>query len=100
MPAHLVALVDEVLDPAGLQQYAGAVSELMSRFGGRYLFASFGPRVLEGSGPLQAVAVAEFPDADRIHAFWSAPEYVPLRELRQRSARVRIYLADAPPTPA
>ena len=98
MPAHLVALVDEVIDPAGLQQYAGGAAELMARFGGRYLFASFGPRSLEGGGAVpQAIAVAEFPDADRIQAFWHAPEYVPLRELRQRSARVRIYVADAPP---
>ena len=99
MPAYLVALVEEVLDPAGLQQYAGGVANLMLRFGGRYLFASFGPQPLEGddSAP-QVIAVSEFPDRGRIQEFWAAPDYAPLRELRQRSARVRIYLADAPPT--
>ena len=100
MPAYIVALVDEVRDPAGLQQYAGAAAQLMARFGGRYLFASFGPQALEGDAAPQAIAVSEFPDASRIQAFWRAPEYDPLRELRQRSARVRIYLADAPPSAA
>ena len=98
MPAYIVALVEEVIDPAGLQQYAGGAAELMARFGGRYLFASFGPQPLEAAGvPPQVIAVSEFPDAGQIHSFWRSAEYTPLRELRQRSARVRIYLADAPP---
>jgi uncharacterized protein (DUF1330 family) len=97
MPTYLVAIVEEVTDPEGLQRYAGGAAELMARFGGRYLFASFGPRTLEGGPPPQAIAVAEFPDAAGIEAFWNAPEYVPLRDLRHRSARVRIYAADAPP---
>ena len=98
MPAYVVAFVDEVIDPAGLQQYAAGAAELMARFGGRYLFASFGPQPLEAAGvPPQAIAVSEFAEASQIHALWHAPEYAPLRDLRQRSARVRIYLADAPP---
>ena len=97
MPAYIVALVDEVLDPSGLQQYAGGAAALMERFGGRYLVASFSPQTLEGGAAPQVIAVAEFPDAAQVQAFWRAPEYVPLRELRQRSARVHIFLADAPP---
>ena len=101
MPAYIVALVEEVRDAAGIQQYAAGAAELMARFGGRYLFASFGPRSLEGEGAVpQVIAVSEFPDAGQIEAFWRAAEYVPLRELRQRSARVRIYLADVPPSSA
>lgn len=97
MPAYLVAFVEEVIDPAGLQQYAGGAAELMARFGGRYVFASFGNRTLEGGPPPQGMAVAEFTDAAGIEAFWNAPEYVPLRDLRHRCARVRIYATDALP---
>src|SRR5688572_13412054 len=99
MPAYLVALVEEIIDPAGLQQYAGGAAQLMARFDGRYLFASFGVQVLEGGGPApQVIAVSEFPNVGKIHEFWNAPEYEPLRELRHRSAKVRIYTADVPPT--
>ena len=49
MPAYLVALVEEVVDQAGLQQYAGGAAELMARFGGHYVFASFGPQALEAA---------------------------------------------------
>ena len=98
MAAYLVAHVDEVLDPAGLQQYAGGAAALMARFGGKYLFASFGPQALEGDNAPQAIAVSQFPDAAAIRAFLSAPEYEPLRQLRHRSARVRLLLAEAAPT--
>ena len=97
MAAYLVAYVEQVLDQEGLQRYAGGAAELMARFGGRYLFASFGPRPLEGDHAPQVLAVSEFPDARSIQAFWDSPDYEPLRQLRHRSARVRILLAEAAP---
>ena len=98
MPAYVVALVEEVIDPTGLQQYAGGAAQLMAQFGGRYLFASFSVQALEGAGSSpQVIAISEFPDVGKIQAFWNAPEYEPLRQLRHKSARVRIYTADAPP---
>ena len=97
MTAYLVAYVEQVMDQDGLQRYAGGAAELMARFGGRYLFVSFAPRPLEGDAAPQVLAVSEFPDAQAIQAFWDSPDYEPLRQLRHRSGRVRILLADTAP---
>ena len=97
MPAYLVAYVDEVRDAAGLQQASEEASVLMARYGGRYLFGAFAPESLEGSPAPQAIAVAEFPSAEQFYAFWRSREYEPIRELRHRSASVRLLLAQTPP---
>ena len=96
MPAYLIAQTEALHDLAGLQQYVAQVVPLMARFGGRYIITSLATEVLEGEGATLAAAVAEFPSMDQLRAFWAAPEYAPLRELRQRSARIRLIAADVP----
>lgn len=98
MPAYLVAQVDEVRDPSGMQQYAQQASALIGQFGGRYLAASFAPEAMEAHGAPQALAVAEFPGVSEARAFLAAPAYAPLRTLRQRSATVRVLLVDGLPS--
>jgi uncharacterized protein (DUF1330 family) len=98
VPAYIVAQVEELMDMDGLQQYIQQVIPLMERFGGRYIISSFAVEVLEGDGPALAVAVSEFPSIEQLQAFWGSPDYVPLLALRNRSARVRLLAANAPPT--
>lgn len=96
MPAYLLALVDEVLDPAGLEQYVQQVIPIMAKFGGRYTVTSFAVEALEGNTSAQGAAVAEFPSLDAARGFWNSDEYAPLKEVRKRSVRVKILLADVP----
>jgi uncharacterized protein (DUF1330 family) len=98
MPAHGIVQIEEVLDPAGLQQYVEQVVPLMAQFGGRYIITSFQTEPLEGGWHPQGIAVVEFETADQLRAFWNSPEYEPLRQLRQRSVRTRIIMADTPVT--
>lgn len=98
MPAYIIAQVEEVLDPEGLQEYIGRVIPLMEQYSGHYIITSFQVEPLEGERHPLGLAVAEFPSREQIRAFWDSDEYTPLRELRQRSVRARISLADAPET--
>ena len=97
MPAYLIALPEEIHDPAGLQEYIRDVIPLMAEFGGRYIITSFAVTPLEGEISNVGAAVAEFPSMEQLRAFWDAPAYAPLRERRQRCLRVRIMALDAPP---
>ena len=92
-----MALVDEVLDGAGLQEYAAGAAALMSKFGGKYVCTSFAPEAAEGKDRPAATAIAEFPSMDELRSFWNAPEYQPLRQRRQESAKVRIIFAEGTP---
>src|SRR5688572_25930765 len=96
MPAYGFALIEEVMDQAGLQEYAGKVVELAAKFGGHYTIVSFAVTPLEGNFKPIGTAVIQFPDAQKLREFWDCAEYQPLVQLRQRSARVNIIMVDAP----
>lgn len=99
MAAFLIALVDEVFDGPGIQDYAGKAGALMANYGGRYICASFTPEAIEGGDKPAVVAIAEFASMEDLRAFWASKEYKPLREQRHRAARVRVIFADAAPLP-
>ena len=96
MPAYGFALVEDVMDPDGLQEYVGKVIPLAAKYGGEYIITSFNARPLEGDLAPVAVAVIQFPNIAQLREFWNCAEYKPLVELRQRSARVKIIEVDAP----
>lgn len=96
MPAYGFALVEEIMDQAGLMEYAGKVVPLAAKYGGQYTIVSFAVTPLEGNFKPVGTAVIQFPNAQKLREFWDCAEYQPLAELRQRSARVSIVMVDAP----
>jgi uncharacterized protein (DUF1330 family) len=85
MPAYLFANV-EVTDAAGYEQYRQRVSATIEAFGGRYLVRGGVTEVLEGDWTPKRLVILEFPGMARLRAWYQAPEYRPLVELRQRTA--------------
>ncbi len=89
MTAYLIVDVHEVTDPAGMGQYAHAVADVVDRYGGRYL--ARGPaEVLEGESRTQRLVVLAFETMAQLHAFHEAPDYAPLKALRQRSGETTL----------
>ena len=97
MPAYLIANTEEILDLEGMRLYVEGVVPLMAAYGGKYIVSSFAIERLEGEAPAPlAAAVAEFPSLERLRAFWTSREHAPLKELRHRSMRVNLIIADVP----
>ena len=96
MPAYGFALVEEVMDPHGLQEYVGKVIPLAATYGGQYIIVSTNVKPLEGDFAPAAVAVLKFDNVEKLRQFWDCAEYQPLVQLRQRSARVKILQVDSP----
>ena len=86
MPAYLFANV-EVTDAAGYEQYRQRVSATIEAFGGRYLVRGGATEVLEGDWTPKRLVILEFADMTRLNAWYQSPEYRPLLELRQRTAK-------------
>jgi uncharacterized protein (DUF1330 family) len=86
MPAYLIANV-EITDPAGYEAYKKGVPATIAAYGGRYLTRAGATEVLEGSWVPSRVVILEFPDMARLKAWFDSPEYRPLREIRERSAK-------------
>ena len=86
MPAYLFANV-EVTDAAGYEQYRQRVSATIEAYGGRYLVRGGATEVLEGDWMPKRLVILEFADMTQLNAWYRSPEYKPLIELRQRTAK-------------
>ena len=69
-----------------------ALGPLSERVGGRYLVAGrVEVEVLEGSRDGRSVVVFEVPSMERLHAFWSSPEYAEVETLRKGFADLDVW---------
>jgi uncharacterized protein (DUF1330 family) len=86
MAAYVIADV-EVLDRAGYAEYSLKVPATITAFGGRYIARGGATEVLEGTWSPKRCIILEFPSMVELQAWWASPEYRPLRELRERTAK-------------
>lgn len=95
MAAYLIAHRRDILDPERLKAYREGIDASIARFGGRVLARADGFKVLEGNwhpgsdksdAQPERVTVIEFPDLDRVTAWYQSPDYARLKEIRQHSA--------------
>jgi len=93
MPAYLIADID-VTDPVGYDEYKKRVPAVIAAHGGRYLARGGASEVLEGTWRPQRSAIIEFPNLASMKAFWESPEYQPLREIRERSAKSNLVVIE------
>ena len=73
------------------QKYRESVVPLIMKFGGKFSIRGGKVEVLEGQPDERSMVVFEFPTMEAIHAFWSSPEYIPVKKLRQGAATLNIW---------
>jgi uncharacterized protein (DUF1330 family) len=93
MPAYLIADI-EITDPLGYDEYKKRVPAVIAAHGGRYLARGGASEVLEGTWRPKRSAIIEFPTLASMKAFWESPEYQPLREIRERSAKSNLVVIE------
>ena len=86
MSAYLFANVD-VTDAVGYEQYRQRVSATIEAYGGRFVVRGGATEVLEGDWTPKRLVILEFADMAQLKAWYQSPEYRPLIELRQRTAK-------------
>ena len=88
MVAYLI-IEGTVSNQAKWGEYGKAVVPLIERFGGRHLDQPGGARLLEGSHD-GVIALFEFPTMAALDEFWTSPEYVPVKAIREGAATLEI----------
>jgi uncharacterized protein (DUF1330 family) len=86
MPAYLIADV-EVQDAAGYEEYRQKAPATIAAYGGRYLARGGATEVLDGTWAPKRCVVLEFPSMAQLKTWWNSPEYVPVRAIRERTAK-------------
>ena len=89
MPAYLIADI-EVIDADGFGEYRAKVPDAIAAHGGRYLARGGALEVLEGAWNPSRCVIVEFPSMAALKAFYDAPEYAALLELRKRTTRTNL----------
>ena len=85
----------EITDPATFEEYRKLVPDTVAAYGGRYLVRGpdSQPKLVEGESQSNLrLVVLEFPSRERLEAWYESSEYKPVREIRFRSARSKVWL--------
>ena len=93
MSAYLIAIVD-VIDNAGYDEYRQKVPATIAAHGGRYIARGGAVEVLEGEWPPGRCVLLEFPSMAQLKTWWDSPEYLPLRALRERTAKTNLVITE------
>lgn len=86
MSVYVIADI-EVVDQGLYEQYRQGVPATIAAHGGRYVARGGATEVLEGTWSPKRCVILEFPDMERFRAWWTSPEYAPLRAIRQKAAK-------------
>jgi uncharacterized protein (DUF1330 family) len=93
MAVYLMGSI-EVVDSAGYEEYRRRVPSTIAEHGGRYLARGGATEVLDGTWLSQRCVIVEFPDMEKFKAWWSSPEYLSLRAIRERTARSQLVVTE------
>lgn len=93
MPAYVIADI-EVIDSVRYEAYRQQVPATIAAYGGRYIARGGAIEVLEGSWVPKRCVIVEFPSMGQLKAWWTSPEYQPLRALREQTTRSHLVATD------
>ena len=93
MAAYMV-IYAKITDADQFQLYANVVGPLLAKYHGKLIGRGTPPTSLEGDWPWMTAGILEFPSAEAIQAFWSSPEYVEAKKLREGAAEFQALLVN------
>lgn len=89
MAAYLI-VAGTIHDNEKWDEYRKAVVPLIAIFGGKQCVKGK-PNLLEGDGKGWSTALFEFPSLRDVEAFWTSPQYVPVKAIRKDAATLNIW---------
>lgn len=93
MSVYMMAEI-EIQNSEVYSEYVDGVSEIIRKYGGRYLVRGGRVTPLSGSWNPERVIVIEFGTAEQLRECFASPEYLKLAPLRERSTTSRAIVID------
>ncbi len=87
MPAYFVARF-VTKDAVALAAYSKKAGPIIASFGGALLFKGGADQILVGEYPLPNIAVFQFPNQEKLDAFYTSEAYQALRPAREAGAEM------------
>lgn len=92
-PAYMIFGVD-IDDISKFGEYAAGAGPLLGKFDCSVLSATDNIEILDGNWSRARATVLKFPSLEKAHALWNAPEYAPLKALRESCSRADVALVE------
>ena len=89
MAAFVISEV-EVLDMIPASQYRKHAEISIKKYGGRYLARAVKPEVVEGEPTNRRIVIIEFPSMQKIHEWYTSPEYTAALKFRDSALDRRL----------
>ena len=93
MPAYAVAHMRQVTMGQPIVEYLERIDATLAPFGGRFIVHGGDVEVLEGGWP-GALIVIEFPDRDRVRAWYDSQAYREIVALRTDNSQSDVIMAE------
>jgi uncharacterized protein (DUF1330 family) len=82
VPAYIVARI-QITDRERYSEYVKHTPRVIARFGGRFIVRGGEMLTLEGPDDPLRLVIIEFPSLEQAKAFYSSPDYVAVKALRE-----------------
>ncbi len=96
MAAYVIADI-EVIEPVEYEEYKKLAGPTAAMYGGQYIARGGEVEVAEGEWQPRRLVILQFPSMAQARAWYHSPEYAPAKEIRQRTARSNLILAEGLP---
>ena len=90
MPAYLI-IEGTITDDIKWAKYRRAVMPVISKAGGKHLTKGGGLETLEGAHHQRVIVLFEFPTFQAIRDFWTSPDYLLVKAIREGAADLQVY---------
>lgn len=80
---HYMLGGNDTKDPSWIPEYQAKVPPISAKYGLEALVATDQIEILDGAWPRQQMVLLKFPSEKAYRDFWSDPDYLPLKKLRE-----------------
>jgi uncharacterized protein (DUF1330 family) len=94
MAAYLIAEITDVSDPAGMEEYRGAVGATVEQYGGKFIARGGKTELVEGEPYPGRIVIIEFPSFEQAKAWYDSEEYRQPKAQRMRCSTGRLFFTD------
>ena len=93
MAGYVIAQI-KVNDPEPYKEYVRQNSEIVGKFGGKFLVRGGEMEVLEGECPYPRAIVLEFPSVEAAREWYGSPEYEGAKAIRMATADTTLMIVE------
>ena len=93
MPAYVIVDV-EINDAKAYDDYKKLTPASIAAYDGKFIVRGGKTETLEGDWDPERIVMLEFPSVEKAKEWWNSNEYLPAKEIRQRSSNTKMIVVE------